>query len=31
LLDAGPLYAGETVSRIDQLRPAATIVADLTP
>lgn len=31
LLDAGPLYAGETVARIADLRPAATIVSDLTP
>ena len=31
LLDAGPLYAGETVARIDDIRPAAAIVADLTP
>jgi NAD(P)H-dependent flavin oxidoreductase YrpB (nitropropane dioxygenase family) len=31
LLDAGPLYAGETVARIGALRPAAEIVADLTP
>jgi nitronate monooxygenase len=31
LLDAGPLYAGETVRRIDQVRPAAEIVAALTP
>lgn len=31
LLDAGPLYAGKTVSRINQLRPAKEIVADLTP
>ncbi|HEX7246260.1 MAG TPA: nitronate monooxygenase [Solirubrobacterales bacterium] len=31
LLDAGPLYAGETVARIDDVRPAAAIVADLTP
>jgi nitronate monooxygenase len=31
LVDAGPLYAGETVSRIAQLRPAQEIVADLTP
>lgn len=31
LLDAGPLYAGETVARIDEIRPAAEIVADLTP
>jgi nitronate monooxygenase len=27
LLDAGPLYAGETVSRINEIRPAANIVA----
>lgn len=31
LLDAGPLYAGETVARIDDIRPAAGIVRDLTP
>lgn len=31
LLDAGPLYAGETVARIDDIRPAAQIVRDLTP
>ncbi len=31
LLDAGPLYAGETVARIDDVRPAAEIVATLTP
>lgn len=31
LLDAGPLYAGETVARIDELRPATEIVDDLTP
>ena len=31
LLDAGPLYAGETVARIDDVRPAAEIVAALTP
>jgi NAD(P)H-dependent flavin oxidoreductase YrpB (nitropropane dioxygenase family) len=31
LVDAGPLYAGETVARIDDLRPAAEIVRDLTP
>jgi nitronate monooxygenase len=31
LLDAGPLYAGETVSRIDDIRPAAEIVRALTP
>jgi nitronate monooxygenase len=31
LLDAGPLYAGETVKRIADVRPAAAIVAELTP
>lgn len=31
LLDAGPLYAGETVARIEDIRPAAEIVRDLTP
>jgi NAD(P)H-dependent flavin oxidoreductase YrpB (nitropropane dioxygenase family) len=31
LLDAGPLYAGETVTRIDDIRSAAKIVGDLTP
>lgn len=31
LLDAGPLYAGETVARIDDVRPAAEVVSDLTP
>jgi nitronate monooxygenase len=31
LLDAGALYAGETVARIDDVRPAAEIVAALTP
>ncbi len=31
LVDAGPLYAGETVARIDDVRPAAKIVAALTP
>lgn len=31
LLDAGPLYAGETVARIDRLQPAAEIVSTLTP
>jgi NAD(P)H-dependent flavin oxidoreductase YrpB (nitropropane dioxygenase family) len=30
-VDAGPLYAGETVKRIDSLMPAAEIVAALTP
>jgi nitronate monooxygenase len=31
LLDAGPLYAGQTVTRIDDVRAAAKIVRDLTP
>lgn len=31
LLDAGPLYAGETVERIGDVRPAAALVAELTP
>ena len=31
LVDAGPLYAGETVARIDEVRPAAEIVAELRP
>jgi NAD(P)H-dependent flavin oxidoreductase YrpB (nitropropane dioxygenase family) len=31
LVDAGPLYAGETVARIDEVRPAAEIVRALTP
>jgi nitronate monooxygenase len=31
LLDGGPLYAGQTVARIDDVRPAAVIVHDLTP
>lgn len=31
LVDAGPLYAGETVSRIADVRPAAVIVGSLTP
>lgn len=31
LVDEGPLYAGETVARIDEIRPAAKIVGDLTP
>jgi NAD(P)H-dependent flavin oxidoreductase YrpB (nitropropane dioxygenase family) len=29
LLDAGPLYAGESVARIHELRPAAELVAEL--
>jgi nitronate monooxygenase len=31
LVDAGPLYAGTTVARIHDIRPAAEIVAALTP
>jgi NAD(P)H-dependent flavin oxidoreductase YrpB (nitropropane dioxygenase family) len=31
LVEAGPLYAGQTVARIDDVRPAAALVADLTP
>lgn len=31
LLDAGPLYAGQTVARIGDVRPAAEIVRALTP
>jgi nitronate monooxygenase len=31
LLDAGPLYAGETVKRISSVQPAAEIVNHLTP
>jgi len=31
LLDAGPLYAGETVGRIADVQPAALLVAELTP
>jgi len=31
LLDAGPLYAGQTVARIADVRPAAEIVRALTP
>lgn len=31
LLDAGPLYAGETVARIADVRPARELVAGLTP
>jgi nitronate monooxygenase len=31
LLDAGPLYAGESVARIGDVRPAAELVAALTP
>jgi nitronate monooxygenase len=31
LVDAGPLYAGETVARIGDVRPAREVVAALTP
>jgi NAD(P)H-dependent flavin oxidoreductase YrpB (nitropropane dioxygenase family) len=31
LLDAGPLYAGETVARITEVKPAADLVRALTP
>jgi nitronate monooxygenase len=31
LLEAGALYAGESVARIDEVRPAAALVAELTP
>lgn len=31
LVDAGALYAGETVARIDKIRPAAQLVRDLAP
>jgi len=31
LVDDGPLYAGETVARIGDVRPAAEIVVELTP
>ena len=31
LLDAGPLYAGETVARIGEVRPAAELVRALSP
>jgi nitronate monooxygenase len=31
LVDAGALYAGATVARIHELRPAAELVRDLTP
>jgi NAD(P)H-dependent flavin oxidoreductase YrpB (nitropropane dioxygenase family) len=31
LVDAGPLYAGECIARIDDVRPAAELVRDLTP
>ena len=31
LVEAGPLYAGESVARIDDIRPAGEIVRDLVP
>ena len=31
LLDAGPLYAGESVARVDSIQPAADLVRALTP
>jgi hypothetical protein len=31
LLDAGPLYAGESIARIDDVRPAAELVRELSP
>ena len=31
LVDAGALYAGETVARIDEVRPAAELVRELAP
>ena len=31
LLDSGALYAGRTVARIDEVRPAAELVRDLSP
>ena len=31
LLDTGPLYAGQTVSRIESVRPAAALVGELAP
>jgi nitronate monooxygenase len=31
LVDAGPLYAGECIERIDDVRPAAKLVAELSP
>jgi nitronate monooxygenase len=30
-VDTHPLYAGETVARITEIRPAATVLNDLTP
>ena len=31
LLESGPLYAGETVARIDDVRPAGELVGELVP
>jgi NAD(P)H-dependent flavin oxidoreductase YrpB (nitropropane dioxygenase family) len=31
LVDAGPLYAGECIARIDDIRPAGELVEELTP
>ena len=31
LIEAGPLYAGECIARIDDIRPAAELVRDLAP
>jgi hypothetical protein len=31
LVDAGPLYAGECIARIDDVRPAAELVRELSP
>jgi hypothetical protein len=31
LVDAGPLYAGECIARIDDIRPAGELVRELTP
>jgi nitronate monooxygenase len=31
LIESGPLYAGETVARIDRIEPAAGLVGELTP
>jgi nitronate monooxygenase len=31
LVEAGPLYAGECIARIDDIRPAAQLVEALTP
>jgi hypothetical protein len=31
LVDAGPLYAGECIARISEVRPAGKLVGELTP